>query len=132
MQRGIRSEEIDTDREKILNYFRSKCLEIKPILDKNIQKMTKLARRKGTTYGNPVIDTGNRDLRRMFQLLSNYYIRKISISEKEMVEAVGELLNKIRNNLFHGVKVYDDSSDIELINTVNPILLEILEKCELE
>lgn len=49
-----------------------------------------------------------------------------------MVIAIGELFNKIRNNLFHGVKVYDDSEDIELINTVNPILLEILEICELE
>lgn len=72
MQRGIRSEEIDTDREKILNYFRSKLLKIKPILDNNFQNMAKLARRRGTTHRNPIIDTGNSDLRRKFQLLSDY------------------------------------------------------------
>ena len=41
-----------------------------------------------------------------------------------------EFLNKVRNNVFHGVKVYDDSDDLALLQRVNPILLSILRLAE--
>ena len=34
------------------------------------------------------------------------------------------------NNVFHGVKVYDDAEDQEVLTLVNPILLQIVETCE--
>jgi hypothetical protein len=92
--------------------------------------MVSLARRRGTNYGHPIVDTGNPQLRDKFSKLAAHYTQDHSLSEEELVETVAELLNKIRNNLFHGVKVYDDREDIVLLELVNPVLLTILRNCE--
>jgi hypothetical protein len=52
------------------------------------------------------------------------------MQDDELVTAVAELLNKIRNNVFHGVKVYDDREDLDLLRNVNPVLLAVLEESE--
>jgi hypothetical protein len=39
-------------------------------------------------------------------------------------------LNKVRNNVFHGIKIYDDRDDVRVLKLVNPILREILQACE--
>ena len=43
---------------------------------------------------------------------------------KELATHFGELLNKIRNNLFHGDKSYNDKNDLELIQSVLPTLYD--------
>jgi hypothetical protein len=95
----------------------------KKVLEDNNDLMLKLAKRRGTRYGNP-------NLREIFLRLSNHYKEGAFISDQDLINSVGELFNKIRNNLFHGVKNYDDREDFELINLINPILLQILEICE--
>jgi hypothetical protein len=52
--------------------------------------------------------------------------------DEDLVRSVGELFNKIRNNVFHGVKVYDDAEDLELLQQVNPVLMDIIGRCEEE
>ena len=47
-----------------------------------------------------------------------------------MGEATAEILNKVRNNLFHGSRVYDDSNDCALLDLVTPILLTIVTSSE--
>jgi hypothetical protein len=92
--------------------------------------MRALARRKGTQYRNPIVDTGNPVLREHFRQLSQYYLDNKPLSAEDLVVYVAELLNKIRNNLFHGVKVYDDASDSALLQEVNPVLTSIINQCE--
>jgi hypothetical protein len=130
MKGGIRYRENETDRERIIDYFQSNNSNIKKVLENNREIMLKLSNRKGIIHGNSIVDTGNPELRIKFNNLSNYYKKDIFISDAELIKIVAELFNKIRNNLFHGVKVYDDKDDVELINLVNPILLEILIECE--
>ena len=36
----------------------------------------------------------------------------------------------VKTHYFYGIKVYDDSKDIDLLNLVNPIVKGILNKCE--
>ncbi len=122
--------EDDTDREKIKGYFRAKIDFISEILGRHRETMQKLARRRGTTYGNFIVDTGNDELRKQFKKLAKHYNEKPSLTQKELVETVAELINKIRNNLFHGIKLYDDREDAALIELVNPILIDIVETCE--
>jgi len=130
LRTGMGFREDDTDRQRILDYFGSNIPKIKEILEDKKVTMIKFAKRRGSKHRNPIVDTGNRELKEKFARLSNHYKEEISISDQELINSVGELFNKIRNNLFHGVKIFDDKEDIDLINLVNPILLEILEKCE--
>jgi len=52
------------------------------------------------------------------------------MDEDDRVRAVAELLNKVRNNVFHGVNVYDDKEDLKLLMLVNPVLLAVLLESE--
>ena len=38
------------------------------------------------------------------------------MTDADLILAVAELVNKVRNNVFHGVKVYDDSDDRRGLN----------------
>lgn len=127
--RGFGYIENDKDVLKVLYYFeqnRSKVLEA--IQQKN-EQMLKLSKRKGTVYGDPVVDAGKR-LRPLFSKLADHYNEGLPLVDDEKLEIVGELLNKIRNNVFHGIKVYDQQEDIELLELINPLLQEILQRCE--
>jgi len=127
---GAAATEYNSDREKILDYFQTKNEQISQALKENQCSMVKLACRRGTNYGNPIVDTGNAELRDKFSKLAAHYTQNTPLSQGAIVQTVGELLNKIRNNLFHGAKVYDDREDTALLELVNPVLLKILRKCE--
>ena len=92
--------------------------------------MAELARRRGVARGHPIIDTVNDSLRAKFENLVAHYLKNQLLPAAEHVDAVGELLNRIRNNLFHGTKVYDDREDIAVLELVNPVLISILRECE--
>jgi len=124
--------EEDSDRKRVVDYFLAKKWEVMTAVKKHKPEMMWLARRRGTTYGNPIIDTGNPNLRNSFTKLSRYYTAGQPIPDDEHVKALAELLNKIRNNVFHGVKVYDDKEDLELLRNVNPVLLAVLNESERE
>jgi hypothetical protein len=92
--------------------------------------MTHLAKRRGTAHQDLLVDTGNRQLRLIFRKLSRHYTHGESMQEEELIVAVAEFLNKVRNNIFHGVKVYDDKADLDLLGTLNPVLLAIFKAAE--
>lgn len=50
--------------------------------------------------------------------------------EEDRVVAVAELLNEVRNNVFHGINVYYDREDLDLLRHLNPLLLTGLEASE--
>jgi hypothetical protein len=78
----------------------------------------------GSRFNNPIIDASTQ-LRKMFLYLSKDILGKIKLKENERVEYVAELLNKIRNNLFHGDKIYDNKEDKELIQNSVEILYDL-------
>lgn len=118
------------DRNKVIAYFSGNCEHVVEALNENKPNMMRLARRRGTDYHGPIVDTRNPDLRRKFDRLVAHYTQSPILPRRELAEVVGELLNKIRNNVFHGVKVYDDAEDVALLKLVNPILRAILRRCE--
>ncbi|GBC96762.1 hypothetical protein HRbin16_02571 [bacterium HR16] len=125
-----RHPEEDSDRQRVVSYFLVKKDKVMRALEKCQTEMMWLASRRGTTYGNSIIDTGNQDLRDRFARLSRHYIDGEAMQEDELVTTVAELLNKVRNNVFHGGKVYDDKEDLKLLKNVNPVLLAVLEESE--
>ena len=125
---GIPFREIYADREKVLEYFETNRNAIFQVLRKNRGILKALARRKGPRYGKSVLDTRSLRLRRIFSDFAACYTQHIHLSEDYLVEAFAEVLNKIRINLLQGVN--DDHEDIELLELVNPLLLDILQACE--
>jgi hypothetical protein len=123
---GRRMEE-DSDRQRILDYLLAKKSVILRVIQIHTDQMKALARRRGTRWGDPIVDTGNQNLRALFERLADYCLAGTPMDDDERVRAVGQLLNRVRNNVFHGIKVYDDRRDLELLRLVNPLLLGVLE-----
>lgn len=122
--------ERDSDRKRMVDYFGDNRGAVVSAVATHRVEMEWVARRRGTKWGGAIVDTGNQDLRVLFDKLSRYYVDSVPIPDDERVKATAELLNKMRNNVFHGIKVYDDKDDMELLEHVNPILLAILQETE--
>lgn len=120
--------EDDDDRQRVLDYFRVNQDRILAALREHEARMIKLAHRRGTQHANPIVGTGNAELRRRFARLAAHYTQGQRLSNDELARNVAELFNKIRNNVFHGIKVYDDRDDIEVLEQVNPVLVTSIAK----
>lgn len=120
----------DSDRQRVVDYFLVRKASVIRAVERHAVEMNWIAHRRGTGYGNAILDTGNQDLHRQFTKLSKHYLASEPMQDDELVKTLAEFLNKVRNNLFHGAKVYDDQEDRELLERVNPVLLAILEESE--
>ena len=108
------------DRGKILEYFSYNHHKVLKAMESNLEHWKALASRRS----NRIVTTGN------FRRLSEHFREINSLPQNELVCEAGRFLNHVRNNLFHGEKVYESHDDNELLQLVNPILLTILKECE--
>lgn len=114
-----------TDLEVIKYWFRNNSTVVKQILDNNSNTLSILGTRKGTYFGNPIIDA-SKNLQIVFGRLKGYFSGIYNYdSDKKVSEDFSELLNKIRNNLFHGDKSYDNKQDRALLQAVLPSLYSL-------
>ncbi len=127
---GVPFREIYSDREKILDYFRVNSQKVLAVLETYKPILVQLTSRKGQKYKQAILDTRSLRLRTIFSDLAAYYSQGTPFADEYIVEAFGELINKIRINLFSGFNVYDDREDIEFLSLVNPLLEAILQQCE--
>jgi hypothetical protein len=81
-----------------------------------------------------IIGPGNdRDLEQVTKNLSSYFrpLRNSPLNPNEKINQARDLstlFRKVRNRLFHGGKLNDpEGSDAELLNKLNPLLIEIVE-----
>jgi hypothetical protein len=118
--------EIHADREKMLSYFETNCARVHQVIEQNEEGLAALARRKGPRFGGAVTDTRSLRLRTIFSDFASHYTQGHPLSPEYLVEAVGEVINKIRLNLFLG----DEDEDRTLLDRVNPVMMGILESCE--
>lgn len=113
------------DRRIIIEWCRSYAGEIKECLINNQNDLAYLGSRLGSHYKNPIVDA-SKMLQEKFALLSSFfngnYIYKYN---EDLAVDFAELLNKIRNNLFHGNKSYDNKEDKALLKAILPTLMEI-------
>jgi hypothetical protein len=116
------SEKNYTDRDDILDWCRLNATVVAQIINENHSSLKYLGIRKGERYGNPIVDA-SRNLSTYFDMLQKYFRNEYQYTrDKDLAKHFGELLNKIRNNLFHGDKTYSEKSDLELIKSVLPVL----------
>ena len=119
----------ELDSEAILRYCqhdarRSKVIEAIKARD---SEMKKLVRKELVTTQGPKRDEKAREA---LTKLRGHYDGSQPLKHFELVECTVEVLNRVRNNLFHGRKTYDDKYDLKVLEAANPILLEILNRCE--
>ena len=118
-----------SDGIKIESYFVCHRQQILDVLKENKQSMLILAKRKGSVSGDPIVDSNER-LRPQLTKLSAHYLQNEDLDDKKHVTFLAGLFNRIRNNVFHGGKIYDDKEDIALLTVITPLLQEILWRCE--
>lgn len=122
---------LDTDRRAVLRLSEAHRDAIFRDVDAERECLSELARRKGTRRGDPIVDVHdyctNRDhLRDRFARLSAHYSGGQQSKPGMIVEAVVELLNHVRNNLFHGIKDPEDVDDQRLVERLCALLLAVL------
>lgn len=117
-----------TDRDDIIDWSKDYSAFVVDTIKKHKNSLEYLGKRNGSKYGDPIIDASPR-LSSYFSSLKRYFNNEFQYkNEKELAVHFVELLNKIRNNLFHGDKTYNEKSDLELIKSVLPVLYEFAKK----
>lgn len=121
----------DTDRAAVLRLAQTHAKPILTSLAEVSDELAWLAHRKGTRRGDPIVDVHDyarhRDhLRTRFQRLAEHYTGARTCKPGLIVEAAAELINHVRNNLFHGIKDPNDVDDQELVRHLIPVLRAFL------
>ncbi|HCC56910.1 MAG TPA: hypothetical protein DEQ47_06530 [Solibacterales bacterium] len=120
----------DTDRIAIIQYFDERAEAVVAVLGKMPEQVAWLAARKGTGTGQPILDVqpfSPQHLRQKFDELALVWSGQATRKPRCVAIATAEMINHIRNNMFHGVKAPDDAADRELLERVNSILMGILD-----
>ena len=117
----------DTDRERVIDYFSAHAAEVLAAIHAHKREMETLARRRGTR-GGTVLDGAR--IQKHCRIFGDAVLGNAQCSRDDLSEAAAEILNKVRNNLFHGSKVYDDANDRALLELVTPLMLTIVQTCE--
>ena len=120
--------EPDTDRLAIIQYFEERAEAVEAVLHGLPEQVAWLARRRGTGTGQPILDVqpySPQHLRRTFDDLALVWSEQARRKPRWIANATAEVVNHIRNNMFHGVKAPDDAADRELLERINCILLRV-------
>lgn len=97
--------------------------QIIEMLKSNKEFLQNLCDREGFNTGNPIMDTCGESV----LLFHNQFVRYWNgnskyINEKEIIETFIRILNRVRNNLFHGAKSFRVESDVEILELTCPLL----------
>jgi|GEM_PF-1996826 len=109
------------DSSYIIEWFRGNSGSVITCFDDNLPTLSLL---KDRNHGEILAQT--------YQGQFQYVTRALRGENKsnfrvKLIENLAYLLIKIRNNLFHGVKIYDDQEDLQLIQSVLPFLRDLLD-----
>jgi hypothetical protein len=120
----------DTDRISVLYYFEARADAVTAVLDQMADQTKWLANRRGTDTGEAILDVhawAPEHLRQDFEELAQVWSGQAKRKPRRIASLAAEMVNHIRNNMFHGLKLPDDSADRELLDRVNAILLGVLD-----
>lgn len=113
------------DRKIITEWCKNYAPELRNCISNNMKYLKPLGNRVGSHFRNPIVDS-SKNLQEKFTKLSSFFNgNEIYKYDDELTVDFAELLNKIRNNLFHGNKSYDNRDDKLLLEAVLPALKDI-------
>jgi len=128
---GAQREPEDADLVTIKEYFTLNRDRVLLALKEDDTVVERLRKRRGTD-GGKVVETWGRGGQRMCrrQEFDKFACTYDELTDLEKLHTIAEILNQVRNNLFHGRKLYDDKQDRELLELVNPLMKSILRNIE--
>ena len=115
------------DRKIIVDWCKKNSDKVLEFIVANIDTLGSLKNRFGSYFNNPIVDA-SKVLQDKFTNLQGYLNGNyVYIDDKDLAADLAELINKVRNNLFHGGKSYDNREDIFLIKSLLPIMKDLTE-----
>jgi hypothetical protein len=122
--------EKSTDKEEILHWANVGNKQIIQILKEHEQDILELCSRKGSKTGTPIMDVyGDKIIEFHNDFISYWEGENKYIEPKKIVQTFILILNRVRNNLFHGGKSFSVESDCEILRITCPILKRITLEC---
>ena len=123
-----------SDIDQIEFWAKNNYEQIMTLMNSKQEDMLELSERKGTNYDHPILDIKNSsDPASVIQNMtdfSNYWLNENRHStRKNLAINLVYILNRVRNNLFHGEKFYNDENDRKLLELVCPILKDLSNLC---
>jgi hypothetical protein len=89
-----------------------------------------LARRTGTRTGGPIIDVPSEEARDGMEKLARQWRGGEALTPAREARLTSHVLLRVRNNLFHGMKVEEDDADRALLDAVNELMASVLRAVE--
>jgi hypothetical protein len=119
-----------TDKDEILHWTKVSSKQIILILKEYEQDILELCSRKGSNMGTPIMDVfGDSIIEFHNDFISYWEDQNKYIEQKNIVKTFILILNRVRNNLFHGGKSFSVESDCEILRLTCPILKKITLEC---
>jgi hypothetical protein len=122
--------ENSTDKEEILHWVKVRNKQIIEILKEHEQDILELCSRTGSKTGTPIMDVYSDDVIKFHDYFISYWEGENKYSKQNnIVKTFILILNRVRNNLFHGGKSFSVKSDCEILRITCPILKRITLEC---
>lgn len=119
-----------TDKDEILHWAKTFQGTIISLLNENIDLVLDLCERRGARSGEPIMDTESEETVNYHEQFIRCWENNTQNSNKEqIVKTFILILNRVRNNLFHGAKSFRIESDIEILELTTPLLKELTKLC---
>lgn len=119
-----------TDKEEILYWAKVRTKQIIEILKEYEQDILELCSREGSKTKLPIMDFESKDILNHHNNFISYWEGQNKyIEPKKIVQTFILILNRVRNNLFHGGKSFSVESDCEILRITCPILKRITLEC---
>jgi hypothetical protein len=119
-----------TDKEEILHWANVKKNKIIQILKDYNQDIQELCEREGSKTKSPIMDVDGESIIKYHEKFISYWEgNNRFIRENDIVKTFILILNRVRNNLFHGGKSFSVESDCEILKLTCPVLKRITLEC---
>ena len=119
-----------TDKEEILHWSMTFQGAIISMLKENTDLVLDLCERRGARSGQPIMDTESEETVNYHeQFIRCWENNTENSNKKQIVRTFILILNRVRNNLFHGAKSFRIESDIEILELTTPLLKELTKLC---
>ena len=113
------------DSKIIIDWAKNNSTRVVKILTENDKSLAYLGTRYGSHFNNPIIDSSKRLQEKFLKLSRHFRGHDVYSNHDDLAVDFIELINKIRNNLFHGNKSYEKKEDQELLAAILPSLKDI-------
>lgn len=123
------NKEISTDKDEILHWAKARNNKILDILKNHELDILELCSRAGSKSGTPIMDVYGDKIIEFHNDFISYWEDQNKFKELGIVKTFILILNRVRNNLFHGGKSFSIESDCEILRLTCPILKEITSEC---